>query len=167
MLVPDGRPTAFVADKAWVDETFPVELGRPARTSAAGDAGGGQSSGGTAPADASTTARDEVPEDPRDRLARLRAELSARGVLVEGSYMGAVAAAEVLLADFEEARRLRVELDEEPLPAALRIEWMEKLAKARDADQASVSALTQVEKLILKLRNGTGQAPCGTGQAAS
>ncbi|MEU8784806.1 hypothetical protein [Streptomyces sp. NPDC048637] len=154
VLVPDidGHPTSHVADKAWFDKTFPVDLGRPARTSAAGNAGGGQSSAGTsAPADASTTARDEVPEDPRDRLARLRSELPARVELVEGSYRTAATAAEALLADFEEARRLRVELGEEALTADLRIEWMEKLAKARDAGQNSVSALTQVEQLILQL----------------
>ncbi|MFI1189410.1 hypothetical protein [Streptomyces californicus] len=60
-------------------------------------------------------------------------------------------AAHVLMTDFEDARRLRVQLEEEPLPAEQRIEWMEKLAKARAAAQASVTTLEQAEALILKV----------------
>ncbi|MFJ8676350.1 hypothetical protein [Streptomyces sp. NPDC093589] len=94
---------------------------------------------------------EEVPVDPRDQLACLRGELPARVELAEGSYRGAVAAADALLADFEEACRLRSELREEPLPADQRIAWTEKLVKARDAAQTSVSALNQVESPILQV----------------
>ncbi|MFF3609747.1 hypothetical protein [Streptomyces sp. NPDC002463] len=95
---------------------------------------------------------EDVPVDPRDQLARLRRELSARVELAEGSYQSSIAAADALLADFAEARRLRTQLGEEPLPADERITWMEKLVKARDAAQtSSVSALGQVESLILQL----------------
>ncbi|MFF9785136.1 hypothetical protein [Streptomyces nigrescens] len=154
MLVPDidGRPTSFVADKAWFDEMFPAKLDRSGQTKGAGDASGGQSATGTSePANPSTTVHEEVTEDPHDQLARLRRELPARVELAEGSYRSAVAAADALLVDFKEARRLRTQLSEEPLPADQRIDWMEKLEKARDAAQTSVSALDQVESLILKL----------------
>ena len=55
------------------------------------------------------------------------------------------------MTDFEEARRLRAQLGEEALPAEQRIEWMEKLTKAREAAQASVTTLGQVEALILQI----------------
>jgi hypothetical protein len=55
------------------------------------------------------------------------------------------------MTDFEEARRLRAQLGEDPLPAEQRIEWMEKLAKAREAAQASVTTLGQIETLILQI----------------
>ncbi|QWQ43704.1 hypothetical protein KME66_24055 [Streptomyces sp. YPW6] len=45
------------------------------------------------------------------------------------------------MTDFEQARRLRAQLGEE------RIAWMEKLTKAREAAQASVATLGQVEAL--------------------
>ncbi|HJD84771.1 hypothetical protein [Kitasatospora aureofaciens] len=77
--------------------------------------------------------------------------MPARIELVEGGYECAVRSAEALLADFETARRLRAELDEEPLPADQRIEWMEKLTKARSSAEGSVAALQQVEALILQL----------------
>jgi hypothetical protein len=128
VLVPDvdGRPTSFVADKAWLDETFPVKLDRSAQRQAAGGGSGGQSAARTSdPAGASTTVHEEVPVDPRDQLACLRGELPARVELAEGSYRGAVAAADALLADFEEACRLRSQLGEESLPADQRIAWME------------------------------------------
>lgn len=98
-----------------------------------------------------TTTHGEAAADPRDQLAALRRELPARVELVEGSYLKAVDAAHILMTDFEEAHRLRVQLGEEPLPAEQRIEWMEKLAKARAAAQASVTTLEQVEALILKV----------------
>lgn len=154
VLVPDmdGRPTSFVVDKAWFDEMFPVELGRATQTHAAGGASGGPStSRAIDPADAGATVHEYAPVDPRDQLASLRRELPARVELAEGSYQSAVAAADALLADFEEARRLRTQLGEEPLPADERITWMEKLVKARDAAQTSVSALEQVESLILQI----------------
>ncbi|MFB7447591.1 hypothetical protein [Streptomyces sp. NPDC056194] len=95
---------------------------------------------------------EDVPVDPRDQPARLRRELSARVESTEGSYQSSIAAADALLADFAEARRLRTQLGEEPLPADELITWMEKLVKARDAAQTSgVSALNQVESLILRL----------------
>ncbi|MER5796185.1 hypothetical protein [Streptomyces sp. NPDC001980] len=105
----------------------------------------------TAGAGAVTTTHGEAAADPRDQLATLRRELPARVELVEGSYLKAVDAAHTLMTDFEEARRLRVQLGEEPLPAEQRIEWMEKLAKVRAAAQASVTTLEQVEALILKV----------------
>ena len=92
-----------------------------------------------------------VAADPRAQLSALRREMPARIELVEGGYECAVRSAEALLADFETARRLRAELDEEPLPADQRIEWMEKLTKARSSADGSVAALQQVEALILQL----------------
>ncbi|MGW4541688.1 hypothetical protein ACWEOP_27965 [Streptomyces chartreusis] len=148
----DGRPTSFIADKAWFDETFPVELGRSTQNLAGGGASGVPSAIRTSdPAEAGTTVQEDVLVDPRDQLAGLRRELPARVELAEGSYRRAVAAADALLADFEEARRLRTQLGEDPLPADQRITWMEKLVKARDAAQTSVAALEQVENLILQI----------------
>ncbi|MER6917067.1 hypothetical protein ABT354_35950 [Streptomyces sp. NPDC000594] len=151
VIAPDteGRPTAFIADKAWFDETFPVELGRPAP---------GRSPGATAPPPAGSTtnptaatAHGAPPADPRDELAALRRELPARVELVEGSYRQAMDSAHTLMTDFEEAHRLRTDLNKDALPAEQRIEWMEKLTKARAAAQASVTALEQVEALILQV----------------
>ncbi|MFF4433289.1 hypothetical protein ACFYZ4_29545 [Streptomyces sp. NPDC001513] len=150
----DGQPTAFVADKAWFDELFPSDWDRSA--SAGGiQAGTNTSDSEAGSADESTadTARvvGGVSQDPRARLSALRNELSARIELVEGAYERAVGAADTLLSDFETAQRLRKELGEEPLPADRRIEMMERLTKARGAAEASVSALAQVEGLILQL----------------
>ncbi|MFJ8641919.1 hypothetical protein [Streptomyces sp. NPDC093610] len=89
--------------------------------------------------------------DLRARLISLRKELPVRVELVEGGYERAVQSADVLLADFETARRLRAGLGEEALPANQRIEWMEKLTKARSSAESSVVALQQVEALILHL----------------
>ncbi|MET9977636.1 hypothetical protein ACFYOI_14630 [Streptomyces microflavus] len=55
------------------------------------------------------------------------------------------------MTDFEDALRLRAQLGEGRLPAEQRIEWMEKLSKARDAARASVTSLDQVETLILQV----------------
>lgn len=145
----DGQPTHYVADKAWFDETFPVELGRPApgdpgRTTASPTAGAS-----TNPA--VTTVHGAPPTDPHDQLAMLRRELPARVELVEGGYEQAVDSTHTLMTDFEEAHRLRVQLGEDALPAEQRIEWMEKLTKARAAAQASVTTLEQVEALILQV----------------
>lgn len=144
VIAPDaeGRPTRYVADKAWFDELFPVDLGIPVPESPADSP---TSAGNTADAGAVTTMLGEAAAAPRDQ------ELSARVELVEGSYLKAVDAAHTLMTDFEEAHRLRVQLGEEPLPAEQRIEWMEKLAKVRAAAQASVTTLEQVEALILKV----------------
>ncbi|MBU5943273.1 hypothetical protein [Streptomyces sp. PAM3C] len=49
------------------------------------------------------------------------------------------------MTDFEGARRSCAQLGEE------RIEWMEKLTKAREAAQASVTTLGQVEALLLQI----------------
>lgn len=151
VIAPDieGRPTGYVADKAWFDEMFPVELGRPAP--AVGDASTSMGAGNSAGADDGGTSREEVPVDPRDQLAALRQQLPARVELVEGSYQRVVDSAHTLMTDFEEARRLRAQLGEDPLPADQRIEWMEKLSKARDAARASVTSLDQVETLILQI----------------
>ncbi|MFF9512168.1 hypothetical protein ACF1BU_37230 [Streptomyces sp. NPDC014724] len=153
VVVPDteGRPTHYVADKAWFDELFPVDLGAPAPTTSVTSINASAAAGNTADAGAPTTAHGEAAADPRDRLAALRRELPARVELVEGSYQKAVDAAYTLMTDFEEAHRLRVQLGEDPLPAEQRIEWMEKLTKARAAAQASVTTLEQVEALILKV----------------
>lgn len=151
VIVPDieGRPTGYVADKAWFDEMFPVELGRPAP--AGGDASTSMGTGNSAGAGDGGTSREEVRVDPRDQLDALRQQLPARVELVEGSYQRAVDSAHTLMTDFEEARRLRAQLGEDPLPADQRIEWMEKLSKARDAARASVTSLDQVETLILQI----------------
>ncbi|MEU4730395.1 hypothetical protein [Streptomyces sp. NPDC023588] len=151
VITPDieGRPTGYVADKAWFDETFPVELGRLAPSG--GDVGTSTGAGNSAGAGAGSTSREEAPVDPRDQLAALRQQLPARVELVEGSYQRAVDSAHTLMTDFEEARRLRAQLGEDPLSADQRIEWMEKLSKARDAARASVTSLDQVETLILQI----------------
>ncbi len=91
-----------------------------------------------------------APNDPRERLDTLRREPPARVELVGDGYRRAVDSAHTLMTDFEEARRLRAQLGEEALPAEQRIEWMEKLTKAREAAQASVTTLGQVEALILQ-----------------
>ncbi|MFC9278107.1 hypothetical protein [Streptomyces collinus] len=153
VLAPDlkGDATAFVADKEWFDHLFPPELGRSARSG--GDTGGeGASSDSTDQADDATTVQGQAPpSDPRDRLAELRRELPARIELAEGIYQRAVEAANALLADFDEASRLRSRLGEEPLPADQRIQWMERLASARTTAQASATVLSQVETLILQV----------------
>ncbi|MFB7189388.1 hypothetical protein ACFCZT_29625 [Streptomyces sp. NPDC056230] len=153
VIAPDaeGRPTHYVADKEWFDELFPVALGTPASAASKSPANAPASTGNTADAGALTTTHGEAAADPRDQLAALRRELSARVELVEGSYLKAVDAAHVLMTDFEDAHRLRVQLGEDPLPAEQRIEWMEKLAKVRAAAQTSVTTLEQVEALILKV----------------
>lgn len=157
ILVPDGDgcPTDVVVDKAWFDETFPAGLadnghtldgeddepeddGRSGRAAGAGNEG-------------VTRVTETVTEDPRARLADLRRELAARIEVTAGVYERAVQSAEALLADFETARQLRIQLDEQPLSNDQRIEWMEKLAKARSAADSSVGALQQVEGLILQL----------------
>ncbi|MCL3998755.1 hypothetical protein [Streptomyces lavenduligriseus] len=102
------------------------------------------------PADNSTS-HGEAPPDPRDRLATLRRELPARVELVAAGYQRAIDSAHTLMTDFEDARRLRAQLGAEALPAEQRIEWMEKLAKAREAAQGSVTTLSQVEALILQI----------------
>ncbi|MGW0373806.1 hypothetical protein ACWDZW_33990 [Streptomyces coeruleorubidus] len=101
--------------------------------------------------DSSTTSHGEAPPDFRERLNTLRRELPARVELVGGSYQRAVDSSHTLMTDFEEARRLRAQLGEEALPAEQRIAWMEKLTKAREAAQASVNTLGQVEALILQI----------------
>ncbi|MEU3204077.1 hypothetical protein ABZ702_09315 [Streptomyces cyaneofuscatus] len=153
VIAPDteGRPTRFVADKAWFDELFPVALGTPVSAASENPASASAGTGRTAEAGAVAITQGEAAADPRDQLAALRRELPARVELVEGSYLKAVDAAHVLMTDFEDAHRLRVQLEEEPLPAEQRIEWMEKLAKVRAAAQASVTTLEQVEALILKV----------------
>ncbi|WP_063737424.1 hypothetical protein [Streptomyces sp. RTd22] len=150
VIAPDaeGRPTRYVADKAWFDELFPVDLGTSVPENPANAPAG---AGNTADAGAVTTTHGEAAADPCDQLATLRRELPARVELVEGSYLKAVDAAHTLMTDFEEAHRLRVQLGEEPLPAEQRIEWMEKLTKVRAPAQASVTTLEQVEALILKV----------------
>ncbi|MCX5301917.1 MULTISPECIES: hypothetical protein [Streptomyces] len=151
VIAPDieGRPTAYVADKVWFVEMFPVELGRPAL--AGGDASTSMGTGNSAGAGDGGTSREEVRVDPRDQLDALRQQLPARVELVEGSYQRAVDSAHTLMTDFEEARRLRAQIGEDPLPADQRIEWMEKLSKARDAARTSVTSLDQVETLILQI----------------
>ncbi|WP_405141971.1 hypothetical protein OG589_32740 [Sphaerisporangium sp. NBC_01403] len=151
VLVPDtdGNPTAFVVDKAWFDKTFP-----PVTTQAAGsaeDEDDGQSGSDNSNSESVMRAPETVAADPRARLNDLRRELPARIELTAGAYERAVQSADALLADFETARRLRDDLEEQPLSADQRIEWMEKLTKARSTAEASVGALQQVEALILQL----------------
>ncbi|MFE7445886.1 hypothetical protein ACFU7X_36170 [Streptomyces chartreusis] len=144
----EGQPTRYVADKAWFDETFPVELGRPTP----GSPGSTTSpTAGSSTDPTATTVHGAPPADPHDQLATLRRELPARVELVEGGYQQAVDSAHNLMTDFEEAHRLRVQLGEDALPAEQRIEWMEKLTKARAAARASVTTLEQVEALILQV----------------
>lgn len=152
VIAPDteGRPTNYVADKAWFDETFPVELGRPV-PAAAGSTANSSTAAGTNTDPTATTAHGVPLADPRDLLATLRRELPARVELVEGGYQQAVDSAHTLMTDFEEAHRLRVQLGEDALPAEQRIEWMEKLTKVRAAAQASMATLEQVEALILQV----------------
>ncbi|MDW4911303.1 hypothetical protein RB628_39935 [Streptomyces sp. ADMS] len=153
ILVPDisGQPTGLVVDKAWFDELFDPDSGRSSRSGSA--ASGNPSGNGASTAGSGDTSRmvGGVAADPRAQLISLRKELPARVELVEGGYERAVQSADVLLADFETARRLRAELGEEALPADQRIEWMEKLTKARSSAESSVVALQQVEALILHL----------------
>lgn len=151
VIVPDaeGRPTGYIADKEWFDETFPVELGRAA-PDPAGSSGAATSVPQSDPADTATS-RGQAPPDPRERLNTLRRELPARVELTQNGYQRAVDAAHTLMTDFEEARRLRAQIGEDPLPAEQRIEWMEKLAKAREAAQSSVTTLGQIETLILQI----------------
>ncbi|MEW2217492.1 hypothetical protein AB0895_34410 [Streptomyces globisporus] len=153
VIAPDteGRPTPYIADKEWFDELFPVGLNAPASTASKNPANAPVGTVNTTDAGAATVAHGEAAADPRDQLVALRRELPARVELVEGSYLKAVDAAHVLMTDFEDAHRLRVQLGEDPLPAEQRIEWMEKLAKVRAAAQASVTTLEQVEALILKV----------------
>ncbi|RCG24216.1 hypothetical protein DQ392_03595 [Streptomyces reniochalinae] len=156
VLAPDfnGYPTAFVADKEWFDHLFPSDLSRSAQTGGSGgDAGGeGASSDTTDQAADATTVQGQAPlSAPRDRLAKLRRELPARIELAEGIYQRAVEAANALLADFDEASRLRSRLGEESLPADERIQWMERLAAARTTAQASATVLSKVETLILQV----------------
>ncbi|MGW6532129.1 hypothetical protein [Streptomyces venezuelae] len=150
VIAPDteGQPTNYVADKAWFDETFPVELGRPAPATP-GSTAHSSTAGATSTDPTATTAHGVPLADPRDLLATLRRELPARVELVEGGYQQAVDSAHTLMTDFEEAHRLRVQLGEDALPAEQRIEWMEKLTKVRAAAQASMATLEQVEALIL------------------
>ncbi|MFD9151907.1 hypothetical protein ACFWDF_32635, partial [Streptomyces diastaticus] len=150
VIAPDteGRPTHYVADKAWFDETFPVELGRPTPGSPGSTTT--STTAGTS-TDPTATVNGAPPADPHDQLATLRRELPARVELVESGYQQAVDSAHTLMTDFEEAHRLRVQLGEDALPAEQRIEWMEKLTKVRAAAQASVTTLEQVEALILQV----------------
>ncbi|MGW7469296.1 hypothetical protein ACWGJT_32675 [Streptomyces xantholiticus] len=152
VIAPDieGRPTHYVADKAWFDETFPVELSR-ATPAAPGSATNAPTAIGNSTGPTTATSHGAPLADPRDQLTALRLELPARVELVEGSYQRAVDSAHTLMTDFQEAHRLRVQLGEEALAAEQRIEWMEKLTKARSAAQASVTTLEQVEALILQV----------------
>ncbi|MFI5704847.1 hypothetical protein ACIA78_32995 [Streptomyces xanthochromogenes] len=150
VLAPDtsGMPTSFVADKAWFDELFPPE--DIDRTQQLGSSS--SPSLGTTAASASNAKRVEgTTQDSREQLRSMRQELPPRIELVEASYERAIQSANALLADFELARRLREDLNEESLPADTRIAWMEKLSKARAAAESSVDVLGQVEALILKL----------------
>ncbi|MFG2950466.1 hypothetical protein [Streptomyces adustus] len=89
VIAPEGLPTGYVADKTWFDETFPVELGRPA-PAAPGSTANSSTATGTS-TDTTATAAQGVPlADPRDLLATLRRELPARVELVEGGYQQAV-----------------------------------------------------------------------------
>ncbi|WP_327287981.1 hypothetical protein [Streptomyces sp. NBC_01198] len=151
----NGNATSFIADKEWFDQLFPTELGRSEQTSGSGsDTGGaGAGSDSTDQSDDSTTTvqGQSPPADPRDRLAELRRELPARIELAEGIYQHAIGAANALLADFDEASRLRSGLGEDPLPADQRIQWMERLASARETAQKSATVLTQAEAMILQV----------------
>ncbi|MEU3568787.1 hypothetical protein AB0E96_10240 [Kitasatospora sp. NPDC036755] len=154
ILVPDlaGEPTGIVVDKAWFDETFPPDLAQNANhgssTAATAASTGAEDNATSATA---ATANGHAPQDPRDRLAILRQEMAARIELVEGSYQLAASAARELMGRFGEAIDLRAELEEEPLPADQRIQWMEKLTALRDAAKAGAAELENVETLILKL----------------
>ncbi|MFF7081257.1 hypothetical protein [Streptomyces lavendulae] len=156
VLVPDldGAPTGFVADKEWFDRRFPVELARSGRAGTTGDgtAGAEAASEDSDQADDATTVIGQTPPaDPRVRLAELRRELPARIELAVGIYQRAIEAANALLADFDEASRLRHRLAEDPLPAEQRIQWMERLASARAKAQESAGVLGQAETLILQV----------------
>ncbi|MFC8699614.1 hypothetical protein [Streptomyces parvus] len=158
ILAPDteGQPTALVVDKAWFDELFPPTWGSTfqggsSRSATTGTTGSADQADEDRSSDDTSRAAGGVAADPRAQLGTLRKELPAKIELVEGVYERAVQAADALLSDFETARRLRSDLGEDPLPADQRIEWMEKLTKARGAAEASISALNQVEALILKL----------------
>lgn len=131
------------------DETFPVALSRPAQP--AEGANTPTTTGNNTVPGANTTSHGEAPADPCDQLAALRRELPARVELAEASYQQAVDSGDTLMIDFEEAHRLRAQLGEEPLSAEQRIEWMEKLTKARATAQASVTTLEQVEALVLQI----------------
>ncbi|MCP2343161.1 hypothetical protein [Actinomadura rupiterrae] len=152
ILVPgiDGNPTSFVVDKEWFDQTFPpVTPQTPRGATNRGDDQSGKDDD-TRP-DIVMRAPDTVAADPRARLGVLRRELPARIELTTAAYERAVQSADALMADFETARRLRADLEEQSLSADQRVEWMEKLTKARGAAEASVVALQQVEALILQL----------------
>jgi hypothetical protein len=156
VLVPDlnGEATSFVADKEWFDQLFPTELGRePGASSSSSNPGdGGTGHESTDQSEDSTTVQGQgSPADPHERLADLRRELPARIELAEGIYQRAVEAAGALLVDFGEATRLRLRLGEDPLPGDQRIQWMERLASARETATESASVLSQVEALILQL----------------
>lgn len=156
ILVPDseGNPTGCVVDKAWFDETFPPDMTQATNGSEDGEdkyeEGGWSSSGNSGP-ESVMRAAETITTDPRTRLNDLRRELPARIEVAAGVYEHAVQSADALLADFETARQLRIDLKEQPLSADQRIEWMERLTKARSAPEASVAALQQVEALILQL----------------
>ncbi|MEV0424802.1 hypothetical protein [Streptosporangium canum] len=156
ILVPDseGNPTAFVMDKAWFDETFKPDVTQTmnsTREEGEHEDDDQTGSGETGGAMTVTRVPEAVAADPRRRLNDLRRELPARIELTAGVYDQAVQSAETLLADFDTARQLRILLEEQPLSADQRIEWMEKLTKARSAAEASVGTLQQVEALILQL----------------
>lgn len=70
VIAPDieGRPTAYVADKVWFVEMFPVELGRPAL--AGGDASTSMGTGNSAGAGDGGTSREEVRVDPETSWTR-------------------------------------------------------------------------------------------------
>ncbi|ROO82923.1 hypothetical protein EDD29_0408 [Actinocorallia herbida] len=149
VLAPDlkGNPTNIVIDKGWFDDTFPPDAGlseAPTEEEADEEAEDGDS-GTTRLTDGEGT------PDPRALLDGLRRELPARIEVAAGIYERAVQGADELLGDFEAARRIRIQLEEEPLSADQRIEWMERLAKLRDMAQASVTALQHAEILILQM----------------
>lgn len=156
ILVPDheGNPTNFVVDKAWFDETFPPDMTQaPNRSEGREDEHEDDiwfGSGSSGP-ESVMRAAETIATDPRTQLNDLRRELPARIEVVAGVYEHAVQSADALLNDFETARQLRINLEEQTLSADQRIEWMEKLTKARSAAEASVAALQQVEALILQL----------------
>ncbi|MGR6914316.1 hypothetical protein ACU635_08690 [[Actinomadura] parvosata] len=143
----DGNPTGLVMDKAWFDDTFPPDIAPSHDPIDVTDDDEADSSG------SNTTRRtnEEASLDPRALLEDLRRELSARIEVAASIYERAVQGAEELLGDFETAHLLRIQLEEEPLSADQRIEWMERLAKVRNAAQASVAALQHAETLILQL----------------
>ncbi|MED7930405.1 hypothetical protein SMD20_39690 [Nonomuraea sp. LP-02] len=156
ILVPDseGNPTNFLVDKAWFDEIFGPDMAPvPNRSEGGGDEdeeSGWFSSGNSGPESVMRVA-ETIATSPRTQLSDLRRELPARIEVVAGSYEHAVQSADALLNDFETARQLRIDLEEQTLSADQRIEWMEKLTKARSAAEASIAALQQVEALILQL----------------